>query len=48
VEINTEFPEELKDSYPQLVQSIMAKAGSMLCSKVEVPAEASVGEFWIH
>jgi DNA polymerase I-like protein with 3'-5' exonuclease and polymerase domains len=47
-EINTEFPEELKDSYPQLVQSIMAKAGSMLCSKVEVPAEASVGEFWIH
>lgn len=47
-EINTEFPEELKDSYPQLVQSIMAKAGSMLCTKVEVSAEASVGEFWIH
>lgn len=47
-EINTEFPEELKDSYPQLVQSIMAKAGSMLCTKVEVPAEASVGLFWIH
>lgn len=47
-EINTEFPEELKDSYPQLVQSIMAKAGNMLCNKVEVPAEASVGEFWIH
>ena len=47
-EINTEFPEDLKDTYPKLVQDIMAKAGSELCSKVEVPAEAAVGDHWIH
>ena len=47
-EINTEFPKELQDFYPKLVQDIMSKAGKIICTKVEVPAEASVGDCWIH
>lgn len=48
MEINTEFPEELKDFYPDLVQDIMAKAGSKLCKKVKVDAEAAVDTCWVH
>ena len=47
-EINTEFPQELQDFYPKLVQDIMSKAGKIICTKVDVPAEASVGDCWIH
>lgn len=48
MEINTEFPKELKDTYPKIVQDLMSKAGKELCKKVDVPAEASIGDFWIH
>lgn len=47
-EINTEFPIELKDTYPKLVQDIMQKAAAKYYSKLPIPAEASVGEYWIH
>lgn len=47
MEINTEFPKELTE-FPTILQDIMAKAGKIICTKVEVPAEASVGDYWIH
>lgn len=48
MEINTEFPKELQDFYPKLVQDIMSKAGKIICTKVDVPAEASVDICWVH
>lgn len=47
-EINTEFPEELKDSYPKLVAKIMQDATAKYYHKLPIPAEASVGDHWIH
>lgn len=47
-EINSEFPEELKDTYPKLVEQFMLEAGAMFYHKLPIPAEAAVGDHWIH
>lgn len=47
-EINTEFPEELKDTYPQIVAKIMEDACAEYYHKLPIPAEPSVGTYWIH
>lgn len=47
-EINTEFPEELKDTYPQIVSKIMQDAAALYYHKLPIPAEPSVGDHWIH
>lgn len=47
-ECNTEFPEELKDTYPKLVSQIMEEACAEYYHKLPIPAEASVGDHWIH
>lgn len=47
-EINSEFPEELKDIYPKVVSSIMQEAAAKYYHKLPIPAEASVGDHWIH
>lgn len=47
-EINTEFPEELKDTYPQIVAQIMQEAAAKYYHKLSIPAEPSVGDHWIH
>lgn len=47
-EINSEFPEELNDTYPKLVEKFMLEAGAMFYHKLPIPAEASVGDHWIH
>ena len=47
-EIDIEVPEEIKDEMTQVLQDCMSKAGSKICSLVEVPAEAEVGKCWIH
>ena len=33
MEINSEFPKSLKDTYPHLVQQIMGDAGKAICYK---------------
>lgn len=48
MEINTEFPKELKDTYPKIVENIMLKAAAKYYHKLPIPAEAAVGEYWIH
>lgn len=47
-ELNTEFPKELESFYPQLVADIMKTAGAKYFTKLEYPAEYSVGDHWIH
>lgn len=47
-EINSEFPEELKDTYPKMVEQIMERNAAKFYHKLPFPAEASVGLHWIH
>lgn len=43
-----EFPETLKDTFPAKLEQTMLEAAGEFCKKVPVPAEASVGKYWIH
>lgn len=47
-EINSEFPEELKDIYPKLVENFMLEAGAKYYHKLPIPASSEVGLCWIH
>lgn len=47
-EINSEFPEELKDIYPQLVAKTMQEAAAKYYHKLPIPAEPEVELFWKH
>lgn len=47
-EINSECPKELENTYPKMVADIMEKAAAKYYTKLAFPAEASVGNFWIH
>lgn len=47
-EINSEFPKELEDTYPKLVSDIMQQVAAKYYHKLPIPAEASVGKYWIH
>jgi len=47
-EINTEFPEELKDTYPKVVAKIMEQACAKYYHKLPIPAEPEVELFWKH
>ena len=47
-EINVECPEEIADTVAKVLPEIMEKAASKLCKKLPIPAEASVGDHWIH
>jgi len=47
-EINSEFPEELKDTYPQLVAKIMQDAGAIYYHKLPLPATPEVDTCWRH
>jgi DNA polymerase I-like protein with 3'-5' exonuclease and polymerase domains len=47
-EINSEFPKELKDIYPQLVAKTMQEAAAKYYHKLPIPAEPEVELFWKH
>ena len=46
-ECDVEFPKELTN-FPQVVSDIMLNSAAKFCKAVPIPAEASVGDFWIH
>lgn len=46
-ECNWEYPEELNE-FPNIVKTLMEKSASKYCKSVPIPAEISVGDFWIH
>lgn len=43
-----EFPEELKDTFPKLLEKTMLESAAKYCKKLPIPAEAEVGTCWIH
>jgi DNA polymerase I-like protein with 3'-5' exonuclease and polymerase domains len=47
-EINSEFPEELKDIYPNVVAQLMKDAAAKYYHKLPIPAEAEVAPYWKH
>ena len=47
-EINSEFPEKLKDIYPNVVAQLMKDAAAKYYHKLPIPAEASVSDHWVH
>ena len=47
-ECNTEFPEELKDTYPQIVAKIMQEAAAKYYHKLPIPAVPEVDNCWRH
>ena len=47
-EWNIEVPEEIADTMTTVLQDCMSKAGSYFCKKLDMPAEAEVGDCWIH
>lgn len=46
-EINSEFPKEVKE-WPDVVAKTMEEAAAKYYYKLPIPAEASVGNYWIH
>lgn len=46
-ELCVEYPETLTN-FPQILENIMEKAASYYCKSLPIPAEASVGKYWIH
>ncbi len=46
-ECNWEYPEELKD-FPNIVSKTMELSAAKYCKSVPIPAEATVGDCWIH
>ena len=47
-EINSEFPEELKDIYPNIVAKTMQDAAAKYYHKLPIPAEPAVETYWVH
>lgn len=47
-EINSEFPEELKNTYPNVVAKFMQDAAAKYYHKLPIPASAEVEKFWRH
>ena len=47
-EWNVETPTEICNEISQVVQDSMKKAGAWFCKQVELPAEAEIGDCWIH
>lgn len=47
-EINVEFPEELKDFFPEFLANLMKESAAKFYTKLEYPAEPAVGDHWIH
>lgn len=47
-EINIIYPKELHNIVPQKLKECMEKAASLICKKLPIPADAAVGDHWIH
>ena len=46
-ETNWEFPKEVSE-FPQIVKSKMEESAAKYCKSIEIPAEASVADHWVH
>lgn len=46
-ETNWEFPKEVSE-FPKIVSTLMEESAAKYCKSLPIPAEASVGDCWIH
>ena len=46
-ECNWEYPEELKE-FPNIISKTMEESAAKYCKSLPIPAEATVGDYWIH
>lgn len=46
-EINCDYPKDVED-FPKVLTSIMENSAAKYCHSLPIPAEASVGDHWIH
>jgi DNA polymerase I-like protein with 3'-5' exonuclease and polymerase domains len=46
-EIVCDYPKEIEE-FPKILVNIMETAAAKYCKSLPIPAEASVGDFWIH
>lgn len=47
MEANWEYPEEL-EIFPKVLVEKMEAAGDKYCKAVPIPADAAIGDHWIH
>lgn len=47
LEINCDYPEEI-ENFPKVLTNIMESSAAKYCKSLPIPAEASVGDYWIH
>lgn len=47
-EIDCECPKEIADSFAKTMERIMEKAAATFYKRLAIPAECSVGPYWIH
>lgn len=47
-EIDCECPKDIADTFAKKMQDIMTKAAGKYYKKLPIPAEASIGDHWIH
>ncbi len=48
MEIDVECPKNVTENFSKVMQDTMAKASARYYKKLPIPAEASVGDHWIH
>ena len=46
-EINCDYPEDI-ENFPKVLTNIMESSAAKYCKSLPIPAEASVGDYWIH
>lgn len=46
-EANWEYPENLED-VPKMLKYFMEKSADKYCKSLPIPADVSIGKFWIH
>ena len=46
-EIDCDYPEEV-EIFPNVLSSIMEKSAGKYCKSLPIPANAEVGDYWIH
>lgn len=46
-EIVCDYPETLQE-FPQILEKLMQQAAAKYCKSLPIPAEAAVGDHWIH
>lgn len=47
-EIDCDCPEDIAESFAKTLEQIMERSAAKYCKSLPIPAEASIGNCWIH